>query len=383
MATETPDDFIEWATSPTAETASPGVDITTGWALGDAPASSHFNYVNKSAAGWQKFVVELLGSSLAFGNIDYTDIGSAGTSPWGQTPTAMNIAFLGGRWYITQVDSGNGLNVFDSDDGETWNASISLLTSVTDDYGVTRPEIGQGQLVFGCKNTLYYSTDNTLENLRPATTPFAQISTVRELLFNDVLGYWVAVGTDGTNGKIERSVNADPSSAWSNVATTVGDPMLSIAMAPTGEMLAVTDNSPSLMASATGTWSAGPLASNAWTRVIWSDAFEQFLIGDDFSNLYRVDPGSTSELDTGFDVSTLLNFGEFIWTRDPGDEKLYALFGNSDITSGNSEDLGAMHIGLPMSFALGEFNGGQGKLYFPYGTTGKKALIYFGAKNNG
>jgi len=387
MAITTPEDFIDWASNTGAAKTDPGATLAAdGWVVGDAPASSHFNHLVNSSAGFASFVPKTLPSTIAYGNIDFTTGAAGGVGPWGHTnPTAFFSMFLRGRWYVHLVTQFNALNVYDSDDGETWTSSLAI-DGATIDVNTTRPVVSDdGIYAFGNDDRLFVSTDNTVENLDTGTvTPWTDITIIRELVYDGVSGLWVACGSDGAgNGRIESSPDLV---TWTVRDSRAADEYESLAVSSNGVFLATTDNGATTRTSSDGiTWIAGPAFANAVYRVTWDELTGHFLANDSLNNLFRIPENSTSEVDTALNVAVLFQAPEFLWVLDAVAEAMTAVF-SFEGTYGEKEDLGFWLIGLPVAMRFNENVGGNGRIVFPYVATdgtSQRAIAYYGANNDG
>ena len=383
MAVVTPEQFIDWADNSDSETTDPGSPLTAdGWAVGSAPASSHFNYVLNSSAGYSAFVPRVLKAAVAWGNIDFTTGGVGGNEPFGRSSsTVFNTMFLQGRWYITEVTNTNVVNVFDSNDGNTWDYSLTI-DGLINDQEITRPVIGQGgRLAFAIDGRLFVSSDNTIENLDLGTVgPWVDITKPRELVWDQVSELWVCVGTDGANnGKIETATDID--GAWTLRDSRGGAEYVSIAVSDSGVFLALTDTGSTSRISTDGiTWIAGPATAQPWSRVIWDTSLNHFMARDTASNLWYVPENSTAEVDTGLNPTSIWQAPGIFITEDT---TTGATFSTTAIGFNyEKQDFGFTNIASPGTFQGTEFLGGNGRIIFPYtsgNNTIQKAVAYYGA----
>jgi hypothetical protein len=394
MAIETPDWFVEWATGDDSELADPGASLKTdGFAVGDAPASSHFNYLLHAAANWSEFLPTVNASSVAWGNIVYsTGYTATAGSPWGDDSAHFSVVYReeAGRWYVLRKDTGTTkLVLLDSVTGEdgSWTQNSDVLgvaPTHTPYREFSLPEIGGGRLVIGGgAGWLAVSTDYSVENLQAATQPFDTITSLRGLAYHPVSKIWVAAGEDSGNGYIETSSNL---TNWTVVKTAAGDPFTCLAINSDGNCLACTDNGAVNYFSDTGsTWSSGPDfgagATDDATQCIWSEALGAFIVvRDNPDDLILVEPNNTTEFATGLLMGSLALTNEFVWTCDPADEHAEAIISFGDTIE--RAPLGEWLIGKDWSFtgAGSVCIGGQGKLIMPWYPNEQKAVAYYGAQ---
>ena len=220
----TPATFVEWATDSNAEITEPGASLKAdGYVVGDAPASSHMNYLLHAGLGWSTFLAKVLQHNVAWGNFSYETGHLGGTSPWGVNSNVHHCKFIDGRWYVLRVRNATlETDVFDSVDGENWPASLDITSVSASSNDVSSIHVWGGRLAFASEHRLLYSTDATVSNLLPAVvTPLDECITAREMCYSPVTGYWFVAGTDGTNGKIDRATSIDRT--WVTEDSRAGD----------------------------------------------------------------------------------------------------------------------------------------------------------------
>ena len=379
----TPATLVEWATDSNAELADPGASLKAdGYVIGDAPASSHMNYLLNAGLGWSSFLAKVLQHNVAWGNFSYETGHTNISTPWGTNSNVHHTKFIDGRWYSLRVRNATlETDVFDSEDGETWNASLDItgVSATSDD--VSSIHVGGGRLAFASENRLLYSTDATVENLLPAVvTPWDQCITAREMCYSPVTGYWFVAGTDGANGRIDRATTID--GTWTNEDTRAGSEYKSIACSPSGTLFATTDNYLVNRKSVDGglTWTAGPASptTNHISKVKWVDSLGCFLMRAQGSEIfYMLDDGNFTIVDMNLASGTVREFPNFVLLNNISSDESFALFR----TDGNTLDymlLGEEMFGASENWNLGEIVGSEGFLMYGYDTTNQRTISFYG-----
>jgi hypothetical protein len=380
----TPATLVEWATDSNAEIADPGASLKAdGYVIGDAPASSHMNYLLHAGLGWSSFLAKVLQHNVAWGNFSY-ETGHGGVQhPFGTASNVHHVKFIDGRWYALRVRTGGGLetDVFDSEDGETWNYSTNVTGTSATSNDVSSIYVGGGRLAFASENRLVYSTDTTVDNLLPAVvTPWDECITAREMCYSPVTGYWFVAGTDGVDGKIDRATSID--GVWVTEDTTAGDEFRSIACSPSGTLFATTDNDVTNRKSVDGgfTWTAGPssLSVNFIAKVKWVDSLDCFLMRTSAGEIfYMLDDGNFTIVDTNLSSGTVREFPNFVLLNNTSSNESFALFR----TSGTNLDyflLGEETFAAAENWDLGEIVGSEGFLMYSYGTDNQRIISFYG-----
>ena len=146
-----------------------------GYNIGEAPGSSHLNYMFNRIGNWQEMLGRALAGKNAYRNIDFTQISPGPTA----NVDSYHIDYYesADRWYATGVDANGGCWVTDSADGITWNTTQFPA-------GTTQPGVGatgdaskvatDGTICAiatdnGTQAKVYTSTDLTVANLDGGT----------------------------------------------------------------------------------------------------------------------------------------------------------------------------------------------------------------------
>jgi hypothetical protein len=372
MATIPPDKFIEWATNAEALSTDPGTTLkANGWAAGDAPAASHFNYL-MHAATWSSFIAKAIGSLIAWGNIERT-----ATSPFTTTNSALNIRYDAtvNRWYATRRDSLSPyeVEVYDSPDGETWSSAVQIDASTTGSTAadLTECHTDGTRVSVACEGAVYTSTDATVQNMNLTGNTFTAITKCRQLHYSAFHDLWIAVGSDGTNGKIETAT--DPTGTWTVRYTATSDPFTSFAERPdTGQMVAGTDDAAGWATydSDDGiSWSFSTVdPTSGIKQMYWSPAAERFFAVDDSNNLWRCTDDGETWIDVGINVDHVLQTDEFTWFIEQTTGVVYSYhplhsqFGYDNVGVITDEEQPG-----PAGISFDRYTGGAGKLVYVSG----------------
>jgi len=404
MAIPTPEYLVEWASNDDAENTKPGASlITSGWLDGDAPASSHYNYVLGSAANWTNFLASTLTGQFAWANIDFT-VGEP--LPFGDDSSHLSFIYsqVAGRWYALRKDASvSGLNIHESFDGDTWTGSLNFNLGETPSHSPYRrfslPQVGNGVLSIAYSNAggtqafTQTSSDYTIANLgSKVTDPFENLVELADMVFDEDSREWFAVGNNGTTGYIEHA--ADPSldsavaGGWEQLNSYTTTDFTGIARNPyNGAMIATTTTTATKIASSSKLvdgFSTGPTLPEAAEHVMWCEALQCFIAhGASTGSMYLLNENATSAFDVGIDMGVYLEGPNFLLNVDPADESAVLVTryvaGTNDI---RTIDLGFFNIGKDFSWIGGGSVaiGGQGKIIFPWFPNEEKAIMYYGAQ---
>lgn len=391
MAIIPPKEYVEWATHSQAEKTDPGSPLTAdGWVDGDAPASSHFNHVFHAIMGYSCFPARTLQAVSAFQNVEFTDPHTDETRPFHNlyTPDVLHVQFINGRWYAIRLESTGNVNVYDSTTGEPddWNVELDVANSATVS-SLSTMVVSRAQAAFAINDSIYYSTDNTLENFQGLSNVWqpAQIDRIYGFKYSRFSNKWVIAGGDvGLTRRIVVADNIGDNGVLVD-STITTDYYSSLAFDPTGQygIAPHFGNGFSVTSDGGLTWTTTGVTSAPIRHVEYSEALGQFFGVDNIANLVRFPLGSTSGIVTGININNLWFSPTFVGRLSSTDNTIDMFVPNQ---SDAAYDVyrGVNYGGTTNLFAPnGVWVGSPQKLIYPWGTGSGQATAYYGGVEDG
>lgn len=413
MAFNPPDRYAEWCTGANGTKTDPGATLrSNGWAVGDAPASSHFNYLMNAAANSASFNAFALQANIAYNNIEYEADQTGGDYPWGDSShLTLSVWYRPetNRWYAQRYNAGLTIDMFESFDGESWTRFTNVYGETISTHDYTPIVAGGGYALAAAENYLLLSRDGSLRSMRQYNLGGIELAQdAAHDPFNG--GFWI-VGESYQTGRgytmfftyddLEQIRNGI--SPWqaasikdtvdlSNVAERVAvDPNTGNVFITTNSSSATwyaTDISTVLADTATGEgaldpgWTAGPTLSGVPKMLHWDNFIDRFILHVS-ANLWYIND-SWNDVDTTEAMSHYLktpDFNVFFNSANGEWKSIWRVGGESErVEKYVPGDQGASFTETDGTVV--QFFGGQGKLMWAYDANpalSQRAITRYGA----